>query len=169
MLFWSAARSRPPGWPIEWRDSVASPLRKTPLWALLLRTKPVPFSPIVDNPYYANIYTIAMSRESWFKIALPAFPVGFVIFGSWLYWGDNVIPLLPPALGFWGVTILYYLFTHLYIPERRLSFILTMGVAGLWLVTSITAHNLGRFVNSSQLWEIISVEKTCQRADVTVR
>ena len=30
-----------------------------------------------------------MATESWLKIALPAYPVLFTIFGVWLYWGDN--------------------------------------------------------------------------------
>jgi hypothetical protein len=98
-----------------------------------------------------------MSSESWFKIALPALPFAFVIFGVGLYWGDNPLPLLPPSLAFWGVNILFYLYTHLYIPERRLTFILTAGVAALWLVSGITAHNLATFIGSTHYSGFVSV------------
>jgi hypothetical protein len=50
--------------------------------------------------------------ESWLKIGLPGFPVAFTIFGVWLYWGDNPLPLLAPPLAFWGLVILLYLFSH---------------------------------------------------------
>jgi hypothetical protein len=39
-----------------------------------------------------------MSAESWLKIALPAFPLGFTILGIGLYWRENPIALLPYTL-----------------------------------------------------------------------
>jgi len=83
-----------------------------------------------------------------------------VVFGGGLYWRDNLLALLPPSLAFWGLTILYYLFTHLYIPERRSTFLLIVGVTVLWLVASITAHNLGRFVNSGKYTGLVSALTT---------
>jgi Na+/citrate or Na+/malate symporter len=91
-----------------------------------------------------------MALESWFKIGLPAFPLGFTLLGAWLYWGDNPLALLPPPLAFWGVVVLFYLFSHLYVPNRRYPLVLTIFASVLWLVASITAHNLGRFLSSSQ-------------------
>lgn len=91
-----------------------------------------------------------MVSESWYKIGLPAFPVAFTIFGVWLYWGDNSLALLPPPLAFWGVVILFYVFTHLYVPNRRHPLVLTIFASVLWLVASITSHNLGRFLSSRQ-------------------
>ena len=94
-----------------------------------------------------------MSSESWFKVSLPAFPAAFTIFGVWLYWGDNPVALLPPPIAFWGLVILFYLFTHTYVPTgtgRRYPILLTIAVTSLWLVASITSHNLAKFVGSNQ-------------------
>jgi hypothetical protein len=91
-----------------------------------------------------------MSRESWFKIVMPAFPVGFTIFGVWIYWRENPLALLPSPIAFAGVVILFYLFTHLYVPSRRYPLIMIMLATILWLVASITAHNLGKFLSSRE-------------------
>jgi hypothetical protein len=89
-----------------------------------------------------------MTLESWLKISLPAFPVVFALFGAGLYWHENVLPLLPPSLAFWGVVILMYLFSQWEVPGKRYTHMVTMFVTCLWLVSSITAHNLGRFIGS---------------------
>lgn len=86
-----------------------------------------------------------MTWESWFKVGLPAIPVGYTILGVWLYWGENPLPLLAPSIAFWGVVVNFYLFTHVYLPQKRSPFFLAIFTANLWLVASITAHNLGRF------------------------
>ncbi len=92
-----------------------------------------------------------MTPESWFKIALPAYPVLFTIIGVWLYWGDNPAPLLAPSIAFWGVVVLFYSFSHIYVVENRYyPLYLIMGVTVLWVVSAITSHNLGRFVSSSR-------------------
>jgi hypothetical protein len=59
-----------------------------------------------------------MALESWLKIALPAYPVLFTIFGVWLYWGDNPVALLAPSIAFWGLMVLFYLFSHVYASLR---------------------------------------------------
>lgn len=89
-----------------------------------------------------------MRWESWLKIALPAFPVGFTLLGLGLYWKENILPLLPPNIAFWGVVIAFYLFTHLFVPETTATFYLTAWTAALWLVASITSHNLAVFIAS---------------------
>lgn len=91
-----------------------------------------------------------MSAESWLKVGLPAFPVAFSIFGVWLYWGDNPLPILAPAIAFWGVVLLYYLFSHLIVVNRSYPLFLTIAATALWLVSSITSHNLGRFLASNE-------------------
>lgn len=91
-----------------------------------------------------------MSAESWFKISLPGIPVAFTLFGVWLYWGDNPISLLPPSIAFWGLMILFYLFSHLYIPDRRLPLLLVICSSIFWLVASITSHNLKGFLLSTR-------------------
>jgi hypothetical protein len=92
-----------------------------------------------------------MSSESWFKVSLPAFPAAFTIFGGWLYWGDNPVALLPPPIAFWGLVILFYLFTHTYVPSgRRYPIIVTISATSLWLVASITSHNLATFLSSNR-------------------
>lgn len=96
----------------------------------------------------ANEPKLPIPAESWLKIALPAYPVLFTIFGIGFYWGDNPAPLLAPSLAFWGLVVLFYLFSHLYTPKRYPLFIV-IGVSVLWLVSAITAHNLGKFVASS--------------------
>src|SRR2546422_1440645 len=70
-----------------------------------------------------------MSSESWFKVSLPAFPAAFTIFGVGLYWGENPLPLLPPSIAFWGLVILFYLFTHLYVPNRAYPLLFTIFVS----------------------------------------
>ncbi len=90
-----------------------------------------------------------MASDSWLKIALPAYPVLFTIFGVWLYWGDSPWPLLAPSLAFWGVVVLFYLFSHVYLPNRYPLFVI-IGVTVLWVVSAITSHNLGKFVASNQ-------------------
>jgi len=101
-----------------------------------------------------------MSLESWLKVGLPAFPLGFTILGAWLYWGDNPLPLLAPPIAFWGLVVLVYLFTNLYIPDRRYTLFLTISATLLWLVTAITSHNLGRFISSKQYGGLISAMAT---------
>jgi Na+/citrate or Na+/malate symporter len=99
-----------------------------------------------------------MQHDSWLKISLPAFPLAFVIFGVWLYWGDNPLSLLAPSLAFWGLVVLFYLFSHFELPNRSYPMILIIGTTGLWLVASITSHNLGRFVASSRYtggWSVL--------------
>lgn len=98
-----------------------------------------------------------MSLESWLKIIMPAFPVGFTIFGVWAYWGENPLPLLPPPLAFSGLVVCFYLFTHLYFPNRRYPFIMTIFVTLLWLVACITSHNLGKFLGSPSYSGVLSV------------
>lgn len=98
-----------------------------------------------------------MSAESWFKVCLPAFPLGFTLFGVWLYWGENPIALLPPSIAFWGLGVLYYLFTHLYVPNRNYPLVLTIGETVLWLVASISAHNLAGFLVSGHHSGVLSV------------
>jgi len=89
-----------------------------------------------------------MTLESWLKIALPAFPMAFAVFGTGLYWHENILALLPPPIAFWGVVILMYLFSQWEVPGRRYTHTLTMFASSLWLLSSITAHNLGRFMLS---------------------
>src|SRR6266550_3878595 len=91
-----------------------------------------------------------MGLESWLKISIPAFPVAFAIFGIWLYWGESPLPFLAPSVAFWGLVVLFYLFSHLDLPNRKYPFILTIGVTVLWLVTAITSHNLGKFITSNR-------------------
>jgi Na+/citrate or Na+/malate symporter len=91
-----------------------------------------------------------MQHDSWLKISLPAFPLAFVIFGVWLYWGDNPLPLLAPSLAFWGLVVLFYLFSHFELPNRSYPMYLIIGTTALWLVASITSHNLARFVASNR-------------------
>jgi hypothetical protein len=98
-----------------------------------------------------------MSPESWFKICLPAFPVGFTVFGVWIYFHENPLPLLPAPLAFWGLVICFYLFTHLYIPERRYPFVLIILTTVLWLVAALTSHNLGKFISSTGYTGLLSV------------
>jgi hypothetical protein len=98
-----------------------------------------------------------MTWESWFKVGLSGIPVLFTILGPGLYWGDNILPALAPSIGFWGVVIAFYLYTHIYIPGKRSPFFLAVSTACLWMVSSITAHNLGRFVGSSNYHGTLSV------------
>ncbi len=98
-----------------------------------------------------------MSLESWLKVCLPAFPLGFTLIGIGAYWRENPVALVPPGIAFWGLGVLYYLFTHLYVPNRRYPLILMIGAAILWLVASITAHNLGKFLASPAHEGLLSV------------
>ena len=90
-----------------------------------------------------------MSLESLFKIGLPAFPLGFTILGAWLYWGDNPLALLPPPLAFWAGRNFLNLFASI-CSEPADPLVLTIFASVLWLVASITAHNLSRFLSASQ-------------------
>jgi len=99
-----------------------------------------------------------MSPESWLKIALPGFPVAFIILVNWVYWGENPLPLLPPSVAFWGFVILYYLFTNLYIAEKpSLPLILTGSTLVLWFAASLTSHSLGRFLLSDRYYGLLSI------------
>jgi hypothetical protein len=98
-----------------------------------------------------------MSPESWLKIVTPAFPVGFTVFGVWAYFGENPVPLLPAPMAFWGLMICFYLFSHLYIPERRYPLITTIFATVLWLVASLTSRNLGKFLGSAGYTGALSV------------
>src|SRR5271155_4355729 len=89
-----------------------------------------------------------MTLESWLKISLPSFPVAFAVLVVGLYWQENILALLPPALALWGLMILYYLFSTWEVPERRSTYYLTISVSCLWFASSLTAHNLGKFVAS---------------------
>lgn len=98
-----------------------------------------------------------MPTESWLKISLPAFPFAFSVFVVGLYWGENILALLPPALAFWGLMILYYIFSTWEVPGRRYPLYLTIFVAILWFGSSLTAHTLAGFVDSSGYSGITSV------------
>lgn len=98
-----------------------------------------------------------MGIESWLKISLPAFPVAFTIFGVWLYWGESPLPLLAPSLAFWSLVILFYLFSHFDIPNRSYPLFLTIAGTLLWTVSSITSHNLGKFLTSNRYTGFVSV------------
>jgi hypothetical protein len=91
-----------------------------------------------------------MHHDSWLKISLPAFPVAFTVLGVWLYWGDNPLPLLAPPIAFWGLVILFYLFSHFELPNKSYPLLLITGTTALWLVASITSHNLGKFLISNR-------------------
>jgi hypothetical protein len=91
-----------------------------------------------------------MTSESLLKIAPPALPVAFTIFGVWIYWHENPLPLLPPPIAFFGVVTLFYLFTHFDAPSRREPLLLMVCAGGLWILASITSHNLGRFLRSKE-------------------
>jgi hypothetical protein len=60
-------------------------------------------------------------------------------------------------LAFWGVVITYYLFGHLYLPNRNTPFWLAVGTALLWLVSSITSQNLARFLASGNYQGLFSI------------
>ncbi len=90
-----------------------------------------------------------MALESWLKISLPAFPVAFAVFVIGWYWDENILALLPPSVALWGLMILYYLFSTWEVPERRSTYYLTISVSILWFASSLTAHNLGKFIASS--------------------
>jgi Zn-dependent protease with chaperone function len=94
--------------------------------------------------------------ESWLKVILPALPVCFTLFGTWLYWGDNPLPLLAPPVAFWGVVLLYYLFSNLVIANRSYQLFLTMFASVLWAVCSITSHNLSKFLAATQHGPVLS-------------
>jgi hypothetical protein len=99
-----------------------------------------------------------MTFESWIKVGLPAYPVAFTIFAVWLYWGDNPLPLLAPSIAFWGVVILFYIFTHCEpVISRFRALFLIVGETVLWSTASITSHNLGRFLLSKQYTGYVSV------------
>jgi hypothetical protein len=97
-----------------------------------------------------------MNWESWFKVSLSGLPVLFTILGPGLYWGDNVLPALAPSIGFWGVVITFYLYTHVSLPGRRSPFFLAICTACLWAFSSVTSHNLGRFVSSHAYHGVVS-------------
>lgn len=101
-----------------------------------------------------------MTSESWLKITLPAFPVGFTIFGVWLYWGENPLPILPPSIAFFGVVTLFYLFSHIDIPGKRYPLALMVLTSVLWLLASITSHGLAKFVTSARYNGLGSVVAT---------
>ncbi|SRR5258708_8611758 len=97
-----------------------------------------------------------ITLDSWLKIGLPAYPALFTIFGAWLYWGDNPVSLLAPPIAFWGLVVLFYLFSHLYTGNRYpLALMITITV--LWLVSAATSHSLGKFVASNQYKGFFSV------------
>src|SRR5580658_7562982 len=98
-----------------------------------------------------------MSSESWLKISLPACPVGFAVFVVGLYWRENILALLPPSLAFWGLMILYYIFSTWEVPGKRYPLFLTILLAVLWFGSSLTAHSLGRFVASGSYSGVTSV------------
>src|SRR5260221_12398232 len=98
-----------------------------------------------------------MAPESWLKISLPAFPVAFTLFGVWLYWVENPLLFLAPAAAFWGLMILFYLFSHFDLPNKAWPLFLIMGSTALWVVSSITSHNLGKFLTSKQYTGFVSV------------
>ena len=89
-----------------------------------------------------------MPLESWLKIAMPAFPIGFTLVGTCLYWKENPLPLLAPPIAFWGLMICYYLFGTLYVPQRRYPLVMMMIATLLWLVASLTSHSLAEFLHS---------------------
>jgi hypothetical protein len=99
-----------------------------------------------------------MAPESWLRISLPAFPVAFTVFGVWLYWGENPLPLLAPPVAFWGVVVLFYLFSHLDLPQgRSYPLFLTILTSLFWAFAAITSHNLGKFVTSNRYVGFMSV------------
>ncbi len=102
-----------------------------------------------------------MAPESWLKISLPAFPVAFTILGIWLYWGENPLPLLAPSIAFWGLVVLFYLFSHLEAqPNKNYQLILIIAATVLWFVSAITSHNLGKFVSSNRYIGLRSIFST---------
>jgi hypothetical protein len=99
-----------------------------------------------------------MNLESWLKVGLPAFPALFTIFGVWGYWNENPLPVLAPAVGFWGVVLLYYLFSNLVVSSKNYPLFLIICTTALWVVSSITSHNLGKFLASAQhvgFWSVV--------------
>jgi len=100
-----------------------------------------------------------MTWESWFKVSLPSLPILFSVFGVWLYWGENPLPVLAPSIAFWGVTISFYLFTQVYKPNSRAPFFLAIVTASLWAFASITSHNLALFLRAGSHSGFIDVLK----------
>jgi hypothetical protein len=98
-----------------------------------------------------------MTSESWLKISLPAFPLGFTVFGVWFYWGENPLALLPPSIAFFGVVTLFYVFSHLDVPNKRYPLWLMIFTSVLWLVASITSHGLAKFMLSERYIGLRSV------------
>ncbi|SRR6266446_65418 len=100
-----------------------------------------------------------MAPESWLKISLPAFPVAFTVLGIWLYWGENPLPLLAPSIAFWGLVVLFYLFSHLEaVPNKNYQLILIIAATVLWFVSALTSHNLGKFVAAPNRGSIFSTK-----------
>ncbi len=87
-----------------------------------------------------------MTWESWFKVGLPALPALWAVFGLWGYWGENPIPLLAPAVAYWGVVVVYYLFGRVYAPKTYSPFWLAVFTVLLWFISSITSHHLSKFL-----------------------
>ena len=84
-----------------------------------------------------------MTAESWIKVGLPAYPVAFTIFAVWLYWRDNPLPLLAPSLSFWGIVVLFYIFTHCDpVISRSRSLFLMVGETILWFYSE---HHVAQF------------------------
>ena len=102
-----------------------------------------------------------MAPESWLKIILPAFPVAFTVFGVGLYWGENPLPLLAPSIAFWGLVVLFYLFSHLEaVPNKNYQLFLIIAATLLWFVSALTSHNLGKFVSSNRYIGLGSIFST---------
>jgi hypothetical protein len=99
-----------------------------------------------------------MSLESWLKISLPAFPMGFTIFGVWGYFHENPLPLLPAPIAFWGLVVCFYLFSSLYTPDqRRYPLVATVFVTILWFTASLASHSLGKFLGSTSYTGLFSL------------
>lgn len=99
-----------------------------------------------------------LTWESWFKVGLSALPILFSIFGVWLYWRENPLPVLAPSIAFWGVSTTFYLFTQMYVPNSpRAPFFLAVFTAMFWLLASITAHSLGVFIRSKSYSGVLSI------------
>ncbi len=90
-----------------------------------------------------------MTWESSFKIGLPAIPLMYTVLAVWGYWGENPVALLPPQIAFWGVVITFYLFTHIYLPDSRAPFFMTLLTSLVWLISSLTSHGLARIIASN--------------------
>lgn len=99
-------------------------------------------------------------RNPFFKIALPAIPVVYLLIAVGLYHEDwrTVICQLPPTMSFWSVVILYYLSIQTSSKKYYGITWFLMVVTLIWFSVAIVSYEFSLSLTNLEIEFIVSAK-----------